>query len=66
MFSSSNTRLIWVSVSLSVLVTVAHADRLDMLGMGILRGDLGSVATDINDLGVMTGCLLYTSDAADE
>lgn len=37
------------------LASLAHADRLDMLGMGILSGDRGSAAADINDLGAMAG-----------
>lgn len=33
----------------------AFADRLDMLGLGILRGDLGSAGYDINHLGQVAG-----------
>ena len=37
------------------LATFATADHLDMLGMGILRGDLGSAAYDLNERGQMAG-----------
>ena len=33
----------------------AFAEHLDMLGMGILRGDLGSAGYDINNLGQVAG-----------
>ena len=47
-------RLILVLATLGATIA-AHADRLDMLGMGILSGDRGSFAADINDLGAMAG-----------
>lgn len=48
-------RCVSVAVSLATGSVFASADRFDMLGMGILRGDLGSAAYDVNNAGHTAG-----------
>lgn len=55
MNSSRSIRTAFASLFTLALANVVHAERLDMLGMGMLAGDRGSAAADINDLGAMAG-----------